>query len=99
MFESEAVILGELIRERNLISPQQFAEIQEEHERTGKPLSQIIVDFGLMSEEQLLQAVAEHLSRPYVNLGDISLASNILRMMPTSVARMYGAVPIATAGN
>ena len=52
MFESEGAILNELLRERGLISDAQLAEIQEEHERTGKALSQIIVDFGLMSEDQ-----------------------------------------------
>ncbi len=79
MFEGEAAILSELIRERNLISPEQLAEIQEEHERTGKPLSQVIVDFGLMSEEQLLRAVADHLSLEYVNLEDLTLEQAVLR--------------------
>src|ERR1043166_3444591 len=99
MFESEAAILSELIHERSLVSPEQMREIQEEHERTGKPLTQIIVDFGLMSEEQLLRAVAEHLNLEFLNLEDIDLQQNVLRSMPSSVARMYGAVPVSIQGN
>ena len=99
MFESEAVILTELIRERNLVSPQQLAEIQEEHERTGKPLSQVMVDFGLVTEDQLLRAVAEHLNLEYVNLEDLEVPQQLLRIMPGSVARMYGAVPVSMMGN
>src|SRR5438552_52782 len=99
MFESEAAVLSELIHERSLVSPEQMREIQEEHERTGKPLTQIIVDFGLMSEEQLLRAVAEHLNLEFLNLEDIDLQQNVLRSMPSSVARMYGAVPIALQAN
>ncbi len=99
MYEGEAAILTELIRERDLISPDQLAEIQEEHERTGKPLSQVIVDFGLVGEEQLLQAVAEHLNLELVNIEDMDLDQAMLRSMPGSVARMYGAVPVALIGN
>ena len=99
MYESEAVILSELLRERSLISDAQLADIAEEHERTGKPFSQIIVDFGLMTEEQLLQAVAEHLSFEFMNLEQLDLQPTLLRVMPSSVARMYGAVPVAVQGN
>ena len=88
MYEGEAAILTELIRERNLISSDQLAEIQEEHERTGKPLSQVIVDFGLVGEGQLLQAVAEHLNLDLVNLEDMDLDAALVRSMPASVARM-----------
>ena len=99
MFEGESAVLSELIRERNLVSPEQFREIQEEHERTGKPLARVIVDFGLLSEEQLLRAVAEHLSLEFINIEELDIPQNILRVMPGSVARMYGAVPVAMTGN
>jgi type IV pilus assembly protein PilB len=99
MFEGESAVLSELIRERNLVSPEQFHEIQEEHERTGKPLARVIVDFGLIEEEQLLRAVAEHLSLEFINIEDTDVPQNVLRVMPASVARMYGAVPVAMNGN
>ena len=99
MFEGEGAILSELVRERNLLSAEQFREIEEEHERTGKSLSQVMVDFGLVSEEQLLRAVAEHLNLEYLNLDDVDFEQPVLRAMPSSVARMYGAVPVALTGN
>ncbi len=99
MFEGEASVLTELNRERNLISPQQFADVQEEHDRTGKPLAQVITDFGLLTEEQLLQAVADHLGLEYVNLDDLDIPKEVLRVIPSSSARMYGAIPIRMQGN
>ena len=68
MFENEAAVLTELVRERNLLSPEQFSEMKEEHERTGKPLAQVIVDFGVMDQPQLLQAVADHLNLEFIDL-------------------------------
>jgi type IV pilus assembly protein PilB len=99
MFESEAAVLTELLRERDLVSPEQLTELREEHERTGKPLGQIIVDFGLMTEAQLLQAVADHLNLDFIDLDHVDIDQQVLRSMPTSVARMYGAVPVVVQGN
>jgi len=99
MFEAEASVLSELIRERNLITPEQFAEVKEEHARTGKPLTQIITDFGLLSESALLQAVADHLGLEYVDLESLDIPKDVLQTVPASVARMYTAVPIRVQGN
>jgi type IV pilus assembly protein PilB len=99
MFEHEASVLNDMIKERQLITPQQMAEVRDEHERTGKSLSQIIVDFGLIDEEQLLRAVADYLNLEFVKLEDIQLDSETIRILPSDVARTYGAVPVSIAGN
>ncbi len=99
MFEGESAVLSELVRERSLLTPEQFREIEEEHERTGKSLSQVMIDFGLITEEQLLRAVAEHLNLEYLNLEDVDFEQAVLRSIPSSVARMYGAVPVSVNGN
>jgi type IV pilus assembly protein PilB len=99
MFESEAAVLTELLRERSLVSDAQLAEIIEEHDRTGKSFSQIIIDFGLMTEMELLQAVADHLNLEFVNLETLELQPALLRSITSSAARMYNAVPVATQGN
>ena len=99
MYESEVIILKELNTERGLIKPDQFAEVVEEHERTAKPLAQIIADFGLMTEEALLQAVADHLNLEYVHLEGMEIPPAVLATIPASVARMYGAVPVILTGN
>jgi len=99
MYESEATVIAELVRERNLATPEQLVEVRAEHERTGKRWSQIIVDFGLMSEADLLYAVAEHLNLEVVNLEDVNIPAEVLRLMHGPVARMHGAIPLSLSGN
>jgi len=99
MHASETIVLKELNAERHLINDAQFAEVMEEHERTGKSLSQIIVDFGLLSEAELLQAVANHLNLEFLHLDAMELEPSAMNTMPASVARMYGAVPVSMRGN
>jgi type IV pilus assembly protein PilB len=99
MFENETAVLSEMVREQELLTADQFREIQEERERTGKPLSQIIVDFGLLSEEQLLRSVAGHVGLDYIDLEGVDVPQNIARLMPAEAARLYQAVPFSLTGN
>jgi type IV pilus assembly protein PilB len=99
MFENEAAVLTELMRERNLVNPAQFAEMKDEHDRTGKPLGQVLVDFGVMDQARLLQAVADYLNLEFVDLDGFDFNGALIRAVPTSVARMYGVVPVAVTGN
>ena len=99
MFENEAAVLSEMVRERELLTADQFREVQEERERTGKPLSQIIVDFGLLNEDQLLRAVADHLSLDYIDLESVEVPKNVARLMPAEASRLYQAVPVSLTGD
>ena len=99
MFENETAVLSEMVREQELLTAEQFREIQEEHGRTGKALSQIIVDFGLLSEEQLLRAVAGHVGLDYIDLEGADVPQHIARLMPAEAARLYQAVPVLLTGN
>lgn len=99
MYEGESAILHELLVDRGIIAPPQWAEVEAEHDRTGKRHSQIIVDFGLLTEEQMLRIVAEHFNLDFLNLEDIDIQPPVLRLMPSNVARMYGAVPVASQSN
>jgi type IV pilus assembly protein PilB len=99
MFEGESGILAELIQQKGLVGTEQLAELMEEHQRTGKSLSAVLVDYGLLTEDQLLQLVADYLNIEFVKLTELDIQQTVLRAMPGSVARMYGAVPIRLQGN
>lgn len=99
MFEGESGILAELVQQKGLVTSEQLAELVEEHQRTGKPMAEVLLDFGILTEDQLLQLVADYLNIEYVKLSDIEIPPSVLRSMPGSAARMYGAVPIRAEGN
>lgn len=99
MFEGESGILAELVQQKGLVTSEQLMELVEEHQRTGKPMAEVLMDFGILTEDQLLQLVADYLNIEYVKLNEIDIPPSVLRAMPASAARMYGAVPIRAAGN
>ena len=88
-----------LIRERSLLDDMQIEEVIQEHQRTAKPIHQILADFGLMDMETQLQVKAEALGTEVVELEKRDLPPDVIATIPAAVARMYQCVPVAVYGN
>jgi len=88
-----------LIRQQGMVDDLQFEEVVEEHNRSGKPVRQILADFGLMDTESQLQFIADQLGTQVVELREREVDPEVLRIVPSSIARMYQAVPVAVYGS
>src|SRR5688572_2139109 len=88
-----------LIKERGLIDDLQLEEVLQEHTRSGKPVSQILSDFGLVDLDTQLQIMAEHLSTEVVSVGDVNYTPELLKLVPAATARMYQCLPVADFGS
>ncbi len=68
-----------------------------EFKRTGKPVSQILQDFGVLDLDTILQAIASHLGAPVVTVSERDLTPELLRLVPAKMARMYQCLPVGLA--
>jgi type IV pilus assembly protein PilB len=82
-----------LIKEQSLIDDLQYEEVISEFKRSGKPVSQILQDFGVMDLDTILQIQADHLGTQVVKLGDLS--PDLVMLIPAKSARMYQCVPVS----
>src|SRR5437762_13951236 len=73
-----------LIQERGLVDDLQLEEVAQENTRSGKPVIQILQDFGLLDLETILQVIADHLGTEVVELRELELAANVLQTVPAS---------------
>jgi type IV pilus assembly protein PilB len=87
--------LLELIKERNLLDDLQLEEVLQEHGRSGKPLGQILHDFGLIDKETQMQIIADHLGTEVVQIQERDLTPEVLQVLPGNTARMYQCLPLA----
>ena len=55
-----------LIKEQGLIDDLQHEEVLGEFKRTGKPVSQILQDFGILDLDTILQAIAIQIGPDHV---------------------------------
>jgi type IV pilus assembly protein PilB len=88
-----------LIKERSLIDDLQYEEVVQEQTRTGKPISQILNDMGVVDTYTQLQVMAEHLGTDTVEIRESELTPEVIATVSASTARMYECVPVALFGS
>lgn len=74
-------------------------QILEEQERTGKTVRNVILDLGLLTDDQVQQVIAEYLGAEIINLPATDIPPDVIRRIPPSVARMYNVVPVSMSQN
>lgn len=91
-------LLG-LLQERSLVDDMQLEEVIQEHNRTGKPISQVLQDLGIIDIENQLQILADNLVTEVVNLRDKEIPPEVVQCVPAQTARTYQCMPVALTGN
>ncbi|MDE3131637.1 MAG: MSHA biogenesis protein MshE, partial [Acidobacteriota bacterium] len=84
--------LGELLREQNAVSAAQLEQALAEQKRSGRKLGRVLTDLGILTEDALHQALARHLRLPYVDLRQMTLDPQVVRLLPESHARRFRAL-------
>jgi type IV pilus assembly protein PilB len=87
--------LLDLIRSQGMLDDLQLDEVKEEHHRSGKSISEILQDFGLIDMDTQLQMIATQMGTEVVDLSQRELTPEILSAVPADAARMYKCLPVA----
>ncbi len=88
-----------LIKSQGMIDDLQYEEVSAEFKRSGKPIIQILQDFGVMDIDSILQVIANHLSTEVVTINERNLTPETIASVPAKTARMYECVPVAISGS
>ncbi len=89
----------QLVAERTTLTDELAQSVLDEQQQTGKPVREILVDMGLLTEDQLLELFADYLGTRVINLPATDVAPDVVHCVPASVARMYNVVPVETPPN
>jgi len=66
----------------------------EEQARVGRSLGRVLVDLGMVTESQLVAALATQIGLPFVDLTDYPVDGSAVAAIPDSVSRRYTALGI-----
>src|SRR5689334_21020495 len=88
-----------LIKERGLVDDLQYEEVAGEFKRSGKPVIQILQDFGIMELDDILGVIADHLATEVVTIREAELSPEVLATVPAKTARMYQCLPVRYDGS
>jgi type IV pilus assembly protein PilB len=81
-----------ILKESGAVSSERLLELKVEVKSTHVPLAELILHYGLMSEEELALAFASELNVPYLKLSSAGLRPVHLRMLPEHISRRYRVV-------
>jgi type IV pilus assembly protein PilB len=82
-----------------LTDEQRDIVVEEQEQQPGALFGKIAEDMQLITEDQLIQALAEQMSMQTVSLEDIELAPELLEKINETMAQLYRVVPIRFEGN
>jgi type IV pilus assembly protein PilB len=91
--------VAEFFVEQQVLQPSQAEDVLTEVDLNGKSIAQAMVDGGFVDESGFYQTIADGLGTEYVDLSAGEIAPEILRLIPSGLARLHGALPVGISGN
>ena len=87
--------IGQILVDLGFLSDEQLEIVLEEQEQQpGALFGKIAEDMQLITDEQLIQALAEQMGMQTVSLEDVNIAPEVLEKISETMAQLYRVVPI-----
>jgi len=88
-------VLGKYLEKDGLITSEQWHNVLAIHKESGKDISQILEEQGLVTARELSIIAAMQHNVPFIDLKQRKIDPRALELIPESMARRYNAIPIA----
>jgi type IV pilus assembly protein PilB len=91
--------IGELLLQEGLVSPEQLSRALEDQQHSGERLGAILIRLGYINEEELVEFLARQFHVPQVSLAKLTVAKEVISLIPLDIAQKYQAIPFGLVGN
>jgi len=91
--------LTKILIDKSLIKEADLQKAIALQKDKGGSLSDKFVELGLISKNDLMMVISEHLGIPPINLSRFKIDPAVLSLIPKKVAKHYKIMPIAKMGN
>jgi type II secretion system protein E len=99
MATKDNLLVGQILIEQHIISPEQLDRGLQEQKKTGGFICSLLVKLGFANEETIFSALARHLNIPYIHLKSSEISSDVVQRVPAKFANHYKIIPISYADN
>lgn len=92
--------IGEVLQEQGYINDEQISQALEyQKEHRDKRLGAILIELGFVSENQMLNALASRLSLQVIDLSNLIISVEAVKIIPQALAQKYNIIAIKDEGN
>ena len=92
-------LLGEILLERQHLTPEQLTEALLHQRESGKRLGAMLIELGLLDERSLAAALGEHFALPVVDLRTEAPDAAATARLSETAARSLAALPLRIDGS
>ncbi|PIQ95581.1 MAG: type II secretion system protein GspE [Nitrospinae bacterium CG11_big_fil_rev_8_21_14_0_20_56_8] len=87
--------LGDVVVKAGAITEEQLTLALAKQKETGNPLGKVLIQLKYLTEDKLLTCLAQQLNIPFLDLQDVKIEQEAIRMVRENMARMHKIVPIS----
>jgi type IV pilus assembly protein PilB len=93
---TQADRVGELFIAKSLITAEQLQSALEKQKQLGgsKPLAELLVSMGMITERDRVRVLGEQWGVDYVDLSSLSIPTQIAQLVSQDLARRYKVIPL-----
>ena len=92
-FGRRKIRLGDVLVKSGYITGEQLQNALEGQKGSGKKLGEYLVDAGLVSEEQIARALSQQLGMEMIDLQNVVVAPDILKLVPPKILKKHIVFP------
>ena len=99
MLDAEGQALKDILLTEGVCTPEQVQDAEDEHERTGTSFREVIINYGYLKEEDILQHFADSLGTEIYDFKAQDITKDVIDLVDPETVRAYGVIPVAQEGN
>jgi len=87
--------LGQILIDLGYLTDDQLWDVLEEQKQSSGLIGQVAVRMRMLTDEQVTEALAEQWGMPVINLAETNIPSQVLEMVPQTMAEIYKIMPVS----
>lgn len=87
--------IGELLKDKGLVTEPQLALALSEQKITGKRVGETIIKLGFVSNKDIAYVLAEQAAVQYIDLDNYHVSQEALKLLSKDVCEKYNIIPLA----
>ena len=94
----QRVPMTEYLMQKGYLKQEQLEEASKVQAQTGKDISIILRDLGMVGEREIMEARAQEQGHLFVDLDRFSIESSAVNIVPERLVKLHNAIPVKKDG-
>jgi type IV pilus assembly protein PilB len=92
--EARRKLFGQILREKGFVTEEQIQEAMAIQKQKGGLLGNILVSLQYVTNDQIMQALSEHLGVEIINIENMDIPKEVIDTIPSALAQLYRIIPV-----